>query len=127
MKKFRITSLFVLILSVKGFTQSINNELNMKQAQSISQLHKSEIPVSAQVLFKGIEGVTRALQINKGGLLKEHVTETEAMLICVSGEVKYEDEKKNSYILKQGEYIKIKPKVKHWVTGIENSQLLLIK
>lgn len=127
MKKFRITSLLVLILSVKGFTQSINNESNMKQAQSISQLHKSEIPVSAQVLFKGIEGVTRALQINKGGLLKEHVTETEAMLICVSGEVKYEDEKKNNYILKQGEYIKIKPKVKHWVTGIENSQLLLIK
>lgn len=127
MKKFRITSLFVLILSVKGFTQSINNESSMKQAQSISQLHKSETPVSAQVLFKGIEGVTRALQINKSGLLKEHVTETEAMLICVSGEVKYEDEKKNSYILKQGEYIKIQPKVKHWVTGIENSQLLLIK
>lgn len=127
MKKFKITSLLVVILSVKGFTQSINNESNMKQAQSINQLHKSDAPVSAQVLFKGIEGVTRSLQINKGGLLKEHITETKAMLICVSGEVRYEDEKKSSYILKQGEYIKIETKVKHWVTGIENSQLLLIK
>lgn len=127
MKKFRITSLLVVLLSVKGFTQSINNESNMKQAQSINHLHKSDTPVSAQILFKGIEGVTRSLQINKGGLLKEHITETEALLVCVAGEVKYEDEKKNSYILKQGEYIKIEPKVKHWVTGIENSQLLLIK
>ncbi len=130
MNKLSSITIILLGLTISCFSQSAkneSNELKMKQVESISKLHKVDSPVSAKVLFKGSEGTTRALQINKDGLLKEHITETEALLVCVIGEVKYEDEKNNSCVIKSGEYITIEPKVKHWVTGLENSQLLLIK
>ena len=79
------------------------------------------------MLFKSAVGETRTLQILKDGLLREHVTQTEAILICVSGEVLYEDENKTTQILFSGDFVRIEPMVKHWVKGIQDSQLLLIK
>lgn len=94
---------------------------------NIINAHDSTKTVSAPLIFKGSKGETRALQIKKDGLLKEHITETDAFLICISGEVVYEDEKKNTCNLKPGDFVRIQPHVKHWVKGIEDSQLLLIK
>ncbi|HNI45004.1 MAG: hypothetical protein JNM36_13855 [Chitinophagales bacterium] len=94
---------------------------------NIKNLHKSEQAVSAQLFFRGSEGAVRALQIQQNALLKEHITQTPALLLCVVGEVVYEDEQNKQYTLQCGDYVAIEPLVKHWVKAIVDSQLLLIK
>lgn len=104
-----------------------SNIKNMERYNQLDSLHDNTKLLSVNALFEGKEGVTRSLQINKDGILAEHITKTDAILICVTGEVVYEDEKNNLKTLKAGDFYKIEPQVKHWVKGIENSQLLLIK
>ena len=87
----------------------------------------SEKVVSAYPLFKGIEGSATAIQIQKGEQLKEHITKTEAFLICVSGSARFENEKGETHDLTIGDSVLIEPMVKHWVDGIETSQLVLLK
>ena len=94
---------------------------------TINTLHDETKDVSAKLLFKGSENTTTALQIKKDGLLQEHITKVEALLVCVSGEVVFENEKGIKQTLKTGNYIKIEAMVKHWVKGLQDSQLLLIK
>jgi quercetin dioxygenase-like cupin family protein len=83
--------------------------------------------VSAYPLFKGVEGSATAIQIQKGEQLKEHITKTEAFLICVNGSARFENEKGETQDLKSGDCVLIEPMVKHWVDGIETSQLVLLK
>lgn len=99
----------------------------MNTTHPLTSLHDSTKSLSVQLLFKGAEGATRSLQIQKGGILPEHLTLTEALLLCVSGEALFEDEKGTSLILHPGDFYRIRPQVKHWVKGMEDSQLLLIK
>ncbi|QHI36924.1 hypothetical protein IMCC3317_22940 [Kordia antarctica] len=54
--------------------------------------HSTEKPVSAIPFFKG-EGTTIALQILQNRQLKEHITNIPALLVCVVGEVTFENEK----------------------------------
>nr|WP_297307525.1 cupin domain-containing protein [uncultured Flavobacterium sp.] len=93
----------------------------------LNNLHEESKELSVKKLFEGEEGITRSLQLNKNGILEEHIAKTKAILICVSGEVVYEDENKTKNILKAGDFQRIEPYVKHWVVGIDDSQLLLIK
>jgi quercetin dioxygenase-like cupin family protein len=88
--------------------------------------HPTEKPVSAVPLFKG-EGISTALQIVQNQQLKEHTTKVPALLICVIGEVIFENENGTKETLQIGDYINIEPNVKHWVTGNKDSQLLLLK
>lgn len=83
--------------------------------------------VSTFPLFKGVEGSATAIQIQKGEQLKEHITKTEAFLICVNGSARFENEKGDTHELKSGDCVLIEPTVKHWVDGIETSQLVLLK
>lgn len=94
---------------------------------NITQLHIEEKPVSAISLFKSELGNATALKILKGETLKEHQTKIPALLICISGEAIFENEKGIKETLKQGDYVHIEPMVKHWVLGIEETQLILIK
>lgn len=94
---------------------------------NIVQLHDAGKEVSAQMLFNTTEGKVMALHIQQNGLLKEHVTKVPALLVCVSGEAVYEDENGEKHTLKSGDLVRIAPMVKHWVKGVEDSQLLLIK
>ena len=59
---------------------------------NIKGLHTQEKPVSATYLFKSELGNATAIQILQGGKLKEHITKTPALLICVEGEVVFENE-----------------------------------
>lgn len=88
--------------------------------------HSSEKSVSSIPLFKG-EGVAAALQILQDQQLKEHTTQVPALLVCVVGEVVFENEKGIKETLESGDYINIEPLVKHWVVGNKDSQLLLLK
>lgn len=94
---------------------------------NIKELHTQEKPVSAISLFKSELGNATAIQILKGGLLKEHITKTPALLICMEGEVVFENEKGINETLLSGDFINIEPMVKHWVVGTFESQLILIK
>ena len=94
---------------------------------NISSMHEATKPVSAKPLFKGQEGTVAALQIKKDGLLDKHITKVEALLVCVAGEVIFENEKGFKQTLTNGDFIKIEPMVTHWIKGVQDSQLLLIK
>lgn len=120
--------LFICANQIKAQnTTNKSNTIKMENHTQLDSLHDSSKSLSVKVLFEGKEGVTRSLQITKDGILAEHITKTEAILICVSGEVVYEDEKSIKHTLKSGDFHRIEPNVKHWVKGVENSQLLLIK
>jgi len=93
---------------------------------NIKNSHSTEKPVSAIQLFKG-EGTATALQILQNQQLKEHTTKVAALLICVSGEVVFENEMGIKETLQNGDYVNIEPLVKHWVVGNLDSQLLLLK
>jgi quercetin dioxygenase-like cupin family protein len=94
---------------------------------NLKDLHTKLKPVSAIPHFKAAEGNVTAIQILNNQLLKEHTTKTPALLVCVTGEVVFENEKGIKEILLPGDYVNIEPMVKHSVKGIEDSQLLLIK
>lgn len=94
---------------------------------NIKELHTQEKPVSATSLFKSELGNATAIQILKGEKLKEHITKIPALLICVEGEVIFENENGIKETLFPGDYVHIEPMVKHWVDGVIDSQLVLIK
>ncbi|MBB4118997.1 quercetin dioxygenase-like cupin family protein [Mesonia hippocampi] len=93
---------------------------------NLIDIHENK-SVSAKQLSTAITSKVIALQILANGLLKEHITNTPAVLICVKGEVIYEDERGNKINLTSGDFKEIEPLVKHWVKGIRDSQLILIK
>lgn len=94
---------------------------------NIKEIHTQEKPVSAISLFKSDQGNATAIQIVQGEKLKEHITKIPALLICIDGEVIFENEKGVKETLRSGDYVHIEPMVTHWVEGIELSQLVLIK
>ena len=94
---------------------------------NIKELHAQEKPVSATSLFKSELGNATAIQILQGEKFKEHITKTPALLICVKGEVIFENENGIKETLIPGDYVHIEPMVKHWVEGRIESQLILIK
>lgn len=94
---------------------------------NIKELHTQEQPVSAISLFKSELGNTTAMQILKGGQLKEHVTKVPALLICIEGEAIFENENGIKESLQPGDYVNIEPMVKHWVEGTIQGQLIRVK
>ncbi|MFA7273961.1 MAG: hypothetical protein WC044_08830 [Crocinitomicaceae bacterium] len=94
---------------------------------NLKELHHQDKTVSATSLFKSEFGNATAIQILQGGKLKEHITKTPALLICIEGEVIFENENGIKETLLSGDYINIEAMVKHWVEGTIESQLILIK
>lgn len=94
---------------------------------NIIELHNQEKEVSAASLFKGELGTATAIQLQRNGTLKEHITKTPALLLCISGFVKYEDENETELTLEPGDYVMITPEVKHWLFASVKSQLVLLK
>ena len=123
MKIFKIiTTVLVVATSTIGFSQTQNNtKMNLKE------LHTDNKGVQTNMMFPATEGKVISLQILKDSKLEEHVTKVPALLVCVSGNAVYEDEKGIKAVLFSGDFVKIEPNVKHWVNGIESTNLLLIK
>lgn len=94
---------------------------------NIKDLHTEDKAVSAKVLFKGEHGNATAIRILLGEILKEHITQIPALLVCIEGEVSFENENGRKETLLPGDFIAIEPMIKHWVTGIRESQLILFK
>jgi quercetin dioxygenase-like cupin family protein len=94
---------------------------------NIKDLHKDDKPVSAISLFKGDGGNATSIRILKDQKLKEHITQIPALLVCIAGNVFYEDEKGLKEELQPGDYTLIEPMVKHWVQANIDSHLVLVK
>jgi len=59
--------------------------------------------------------------------LKEHITKIPTLLVCVIGEVVFENQQDVKETLLSGDYVRIAPMVKHWVKANNDSQLILFK
>ena len=94
---------------------------------NIKELHTQDKPASAISLFKSELGNATAIKILQGEKLKEHITKTPALLICMEGQVIFENENGIKETLLSGDYVHIEPMIKHWVEGTIESQLILIK
>lgn len=93
---------------------------------NLQQFHQSSKEVSTKLMFTG-EGKVISLHIEKNGILKEHLTPIPALLIVVSGTAHFENELGFSREISNGDFIEIEANVKHWVKGIEECELILIK
>lgn len=67
------------------------------------------------------------MQIAAGEQLKEHITKVPALLVCISGNAVYQDEKGASIELRAGDYLDLEANVKHWVDATEESNFIVIK
>ncbi|ERM80538.1 hypothetical protein P872_12895 [Rhodonellum psychrophilum GCM71 = DSM 17998] len=94
---------------------------------NLQELHVSEKDVSAVSLFKGELATATSIHLRKNGILKEHITKTSALLLCISGKVTYQDETDKQIVLERGDYTPIEPNVKHWLNAALDSQLVLLK
>jgi quercetin dioxygenase-like cupin family protein len=94
---------------------------------NLKNLHTENKAVQTKVLFESTESKVISLQIAAGEQLKEHLTKVPALLVCVSGEAVFHDEKGNSIDLKSGDYVNIESNVKHWIDAKEDSNFILIK
>ena len=94
---------------------------------NINSVHQEEKPVSAKKIFTTSEGNVTAINIKATGVLKEHITTVPALLICINGNAVFNNEEGVSENLLSGDMVNIEPNVKHWLEGIQDSQLLLIK
>ena len=93
---------------------------------NLKNLHTEEKAVQTNVLFEPTEKVI-SMQIAKGEQLKEHITKIPALLVCVSGKATFDNEKGQKSSLQSGDYVMIEPNVKHWITAVSTSNLILIK
>lgn len=94
---------------------------------NISDLQRKDKPVQAKKVFDANEKQVSAMQILSGHQLKEHVSKFPAFLICVTGEVVYQDENGLSEKMTSGDFVNIEPHIKHWIDSNQDSHLLLIK
>ena len=93
----------------------------------LKNLHTENKPVQTQLLFEPKDAKVISLQIAKGETLKEHISKVPALLVCVSGNAVFTNEKGIVINLNSGVYVMIEENVKHEVKAIEESDFLLIK
>jgi quercetin dioxygenase-like cupin family protein len=127
MKKITLLLVGILLVGCKSNLVTLKNQENKTNEMTLKNLHTENKPVQTNLLFKTEEGKVISLQISKNEQLKEHITKVPALLVCVSGNATYHDEKGKLAHLKSGDYINIEPNVKHWVDAKEESNFLLIK
>ena len=93
---------------------------------TINELFTADKAVQTKVLFQGTEAKSIALRIKAGEELKEHISKTDALLLCISGKAVYHDESGET-LMNAGDYVAITQNVKHRVEAIVQSDFLLMK
>ena len=94
---------------------------------NITSFHTENKPLKTKNIFTASEGKVISIQMATNATLKEHITAVPAFLICVSGEVVFENEQGLSETNHNGDIINIAPNVKHWLIAKADSNLILIK
>ena len=116
-----IASLFILM-----GCKSVQNNSNTT-TMNLKNLHTENKAVQTNLLFQPTDGKVISLQIAKNEQLAEHISKVPALLVCVSGNAVYTDEKGTVINLSSGAYVMIEQNVKHAVKAIEESNFLLMK
>ena len=93
----------------------------------LKNLHIENKPVQTQLLFEPKDAKVISLQIAKGETLKEHVSKIPALLVCISGNAVFTDDKGTVVNLNSGTYVMIEENVKHAVKAFDESNFLLMK
>jgi quercetin dioxygenase-like cupin family protein len=93
----------------------------------LKNLHTENKPVQKQLLFEPKDAKVISLQIAKGETLKEHVSKIPALLVCISGNAVFTDDKGTVVNLNSGTYVMIEENVKHAVKAFDESNFLLMK
>ena len=93
----------------------------------LKNLHTENKPVQTQLLFEPKDAKVISLQIAKGETLKEHVSKRPALLVCISGNAVFTDDKGTVVNLNSGTYVMIEENVKHAVKAFDESNFLLMK
>lgn len=93
----------------------------------LTDLHTKDQALSAKVLFEGNTGKVLSIALKQDGLLDKHTTKDPAILLCISGAVRYTDEHDFQVDLLPGEYQKIQAEILHWVQGLKDSQVILMR
>lgn len=94
---------------------------------TLKNLHTENKAVQTKFFFEPTESKVISMQIAKGETLKEHLSKIPVLLVCVSGNAVFTDEKGTVINLASGVYVMIEENVKHQVKAIEESNFLLIK
>ncbi len=94
---------------------------------NLTSFHSTDKPLSAKQLFSCTEGKVIAIHLKKDGELKEHITKVPALLVCVQGEIVYEDEKGVKIPMNSGGFTEIEPNVKHWLVANDDAEAILVK
>jgi quercetin dioxygenase-like cupin family protein len=94
---------------------------------NLKNLHTENKAIQTKVLFEPTESKVISLQIAKGETLKEHVSKIPALLVCISGNAVFTDEKGTIINLKSGVYVMIEENIKHAIKAIEESNFILVK
>lgn len=94
---------------------------------NLKNLHTEDKAVQTKLFFSAEEGKVISLQIAADEQLKEHSTKVTALLVCVTGDAVFHDEKGKTIALKSGVYLNIEANVKHWIDAKEESNFILIK
>jgi hypothetical protein len=92
----------------------------------LQELHPKEKDISANVIFKDEERVTKSIHLSKGAELSKHQSKTPALLICKVAKILFENEKGVKETRIQSNFVNIQPQVNHCLTSVTNSDLLLI-
>jgi quercetin dioxygenase-like cupin family protein len=93
----------------------------------LKNLHTENKPVQTQLLFEPKDAKVISLQIAKGETLKEHVSKIPALLVCITGNAVFTDDKGTVVNLNSGTYVMIEENVKHAVKAFDESNFLLMK
>ena len=93
----------------------------------LKNLHTENKPVQTQLLFEPKDAKVISLQIAKGETLKEHISKIPALLVCISGNAVFTDDKGTVVNLNSGNYVMIEENVKHAIKAIDESNFLLMK
>ena len=94
---------------------------------NLKELHPANQALSVAALLRNGEGTLIALHLEAGGELKKHKTAVPAVLICLSGLVRYETIQGELREIQQGDIIHIPVDIEHWLVGIEPAELILMK
>ena len=93
----------------------------------LKNLHTENKPVQTQLLFEPKDAKVISLQIAKGETLKEHISKIPALLVCISGNAVFTNEKGTVINLNSGTNVMIEENVKHAVKAFDESNFLLMK
>jgi len=94
---------------------------------NISSFHQETKEVDVKAIFQDISGTTLSIQILAGARFDKHQTKIPAVLLCLKGHAKYEDENGHIEFLNSGDFMDIKINLTHWIDAIETCQLILFK